>query len=1303
MNRFIQILKATLLLFSLMSLPNCKPIGGIFDDTKPPTDPSILINSDGSITSSLFVSLTLSAQTSFEMYITNTADCTSGGEWESYSTSKSWTLSQNNSTATVSAKFRDRSLNETSCYSDTIIHDDIIPIISLASVTTTSPAQTLTPSVAYTLSEAATVTLYSDSGCSSLISAAASLSSGSNTQTTTSLSSNATTTIYAKAVDGVSNTSSCTSMGSYTNDLTLPTITLASVTTTSPGQTLTPSVAYTLSEPATVTLYSESSCTSSISSAAVLSSGSNTQTTTSLSANAITTIYAKAIDTSLNNSTCTSIGSYETDTQGPLLPTLTINSGSTHTNTVLVDLSLSAVGSGEMFITNTAGCGTGGNWETYSTSKTAWVLNQTNGIATVFVKFRDAALNEGTCISNTITHDNIPATVASITSSNANGTFTSAEIISVQVVFNEAVTVSTVSGTPTLTLETGGTDATASYASGSGTATLSFTYTISHGEHSSDLDYVATSSLALNGGTIKDAATNNSTNTLPAPGAANSLGANKSLVIYTGAQITNVTSSEANGVYSDGQTISIQVVFENPVNVTGIPTLTLETGTADSVVNYSGGTGTNTLTFIYTVATGNNSADLVYVATDSLSTENGSTIKDSGLNDAILTLATPGLAGSLSFNKNIVVDSVPKVVQVTSSVTNATYGVGSVIPIQIIFGETVTVTGTPQLTLETGTIDEVVNYTSGSGSHTLVFNYTVAQGDTSADLNYKNTSSLAFNSGTIKDSNGNDATLTLPTLSDANSLAGNKAIVIDSIPSVSNITSATADGTYEPGDSISIQVLFNLPVIVTGTPTLTLETGTTDAVVSYTSGSGTSTLIFNYTVSAGEFFSDLDYVSTISLELNGGTIQSTASQNAILTLVSPGLSGSLGANKALRSLLLRTTSWTNNNEEFGSSLASGDINNDGKPDVIVGIPDFNSGDGKIIIYSGQDNSVLFEKTGTSSAVDNFGSAITTADVNNDGHDDFIVGIPLFDDTGTDRGKVTVYSGADGSILYSIIGVADGDQLGGAVAKVGDIDGDGKEDFIVGVPFANSGGTQRGQATIYSGVDGSIYATISGGENDALLGSAVSGAGDINNDGIPDFMISAPLADGTGSDRGKVRIYSSDNLSVLYTKFGSADEDKFGSTLSGGSDVNGDGRADFMIGSPFVNGAGTDRGEVIVYSGTTGTALYTITGTNDNDYLGFSISFAGDVNNDNRKDFIIGIPQSDGGGGGGSLRGQAKVYSGATGLSLYTVNGTSDGDALGRTVLGLGGTIEADSHDDFVISIPLADAGGTDRGNINIFR
>ena len=75
------------------------------------------------------------------------------------------------------------------------------------------------------------------------------------------------------------------------------------------------------------------------------------------------------------------------------------------------------------------------------------------------------------------------------------------------------------------------------------------------------------------------------------------------------------------------------------------------------------------------------------------------------------------------------------------------------------FDESVTVTGTPQLTLETGDTDAVVDYSSGSGSSILTFNYTVASGHTSGDLDYGNTSALALNSGTIKDAAGNDATV----------------------------------------------------------------------------------------------------------------------------------------------------------------------------------------------------------------------------------------------------------------------------------------------------------------------------------------------------------------------------------------------------------------------------------------------------------------------------------------------------------------------------------------------------------------
>ena len=99
--------------------------------------------------------------------------------------------------------------------------------------------------------------------------------------------------------------------------------------------------------------------------------------------------------------------------------------------------------------------------------------------------------------------------------------------------------------------------------------------------------------------------------------------------------------------------------------------------------------------------------------------------------------------------------------------------------------------------------------------------------------------------------------------------------------------------------SYAITVSFSEVVNVTGIPQITLETGSSDAVVNYSSGTGTSTLTFNYTVAAGHTSSDLDYVATSSLALNSGTIKDAAVNVATLTLASPGASGSLGANKAL--------------------------------------------------------------------------------------------------------------------------------------------------------------------------------------------------------------------------------------------------------------------------------------------------------------------------------------------------------------------------------------------------------------------
>ena len=120
-----------------------------------------------------------------------------------------------------------------------------------------------------------------------------------------------------------------------------------------------------------------------------------------------------------------------------------------------------------------------------------------------------------------------------------------------------------------------------------------------------------------------------------------------------------------------------------------------------------------------------------------------------------------------------------------------------------------------------------------------------------------------------------------------------------SIPTVTNVTATTANGTYKAGNVITLTVTFSEAVQVTGTPQLTLETGTTDRTASYVSGSGTNTLTFTYTVQAGDVSADLDYVSTGALALNGGTIRDAAFNNASLTLPAPGAAGSLGANKAI--------------------------------------------------------------------------------------------------------------------------------------------------------------------------------------------------------------------------------------------------------------------------------------------------------------------------------------------------------------------------------------------------------------------
>jgi len=241
--------------------------------------------------------------------------------------------------------------------------------------------------------------------------------------------------------------------------------------------------------------------------------------------------------------------------------------------------------------------------------------------------------------------------------------------------------------------------------------------------------------------------------------------------------VINVTSTTSNGAYGTGSNINIQVTFSEVVNVTGTPTLSLNSG---GTANYSSGSGTNALSFVYTVGAGQNSNDLDYTSTSSLS---GGTIKDSvNLTNAVLTLPTPGGAGSLGANKDIIIDTLqPTITNVTSSTANGTYSTGSTVLIQVVFSESVNVTGSPTLTLNSG---GTATYSSGNGTNTLTFTYTVANGHNSADLDYTNTTALSLNGGTIKDGVNNNAVLTLPAPGGVGSLGANKDIIISTIVDV---------------------------------------------------------------------------------------------------------------------------------------------------------------------------------------------------------------------------------------------------------------------------------------------------------------------------------------------------------------------------------------------------------------------------------------------------------------------------------------------------------------------------------------
>ncbi len=378
-------------------------------------------------------------------------------------------------------------------------------------------------------------------------------------------------------------------------------------------------------------------------------------------------------------------------------------------------------------------------------------------------------------------------------------------------------------------------------------------------------------------------------------------------------------------------------------------------------------------------------------------------------------------------------------------------------------------------------------------------------------------------------------------------------------------------------------------------------------------------------------------------------------------------------------------------DNFGAALSSlEDISGDSKPELLIGEPNDDAAGseaGAALLFDIAGDTKLGVVNGDASG-DNLGTAVSAAgDVNNDGVPDYAIGIPFGDGELTGVGVVEFFSGADNSFIRATEGFDSGEEFGSAIGRIGDVDGDTISDLIVGAPGRSDSGGDRGAATVISGRDGDSIRFLFGENAGDRFGHAVDGAGDVNNDGVPDYIVSAPFADtDLLTDAGAVYVYSGADVSLIYEIDGTEAAAQFGWAVSGIGDINDDGWDDFAVAANRSDLGKENAGAVYLYSGRDATLLFTILGDGSGDQLGYSIDGAGDVDGDGTPDIVIGAPFDD---DGGTDAGSARVISGADGRIILQRDGDGGNALFGKAVTGLG-DINGDSKDDVAIGAP----GGT---------
>lgn len=442
----------------------------------------------------------------------------------------------------------------------------------------------------------------------------------------------------------------------------------------------------------------------------------------------------------------------------------------------------------------------------------------------------------------------------------------------------------------------------------------------------------------------------------------------------------------------------------------------------------------------------------------------------------------------------------------------------------------------------------------------------------------------------------------------------------------------------------------------------------------------------------------------------------------------------------------------------GFSVASaGDVNGDGFADVVVGAfdadPRGRTDAGSSYVVYGQASPRDIDLASLGSAGfridgaapgDLSGYAVASAgDINGDGRADVIVGAPWADPGAPARTRAgtsyviygqALHADVDlaslGSSGFRIDGALASDQSGTSVASAGDMNGDGLADVMVGAPNASPRARSGAGSTyaIYghvapSNVDlgslGSRGFRIDGAAGGDHSGSSVAPAGDVNGDSRPDIIVGAPDASpgspsrtGAGSSyviygaptRTSVDLGSVSFPLIGFRIDGAEGGDNSGFSVSSAGDMNGDGRADVIVGAPFASPSSRNHAgsSYVIYgqpiqafvdlAAPLGRGAFQIDGAASDDGAGVSVASAGDVNGDGRADVIIGAYRASplartNAGSSYVIYGESAQMSVDLAMPLgsgaITIDGATAGDFSGRSVAAAG-DVNGDGRSDLIV-------------------